>query len=486
MTAPPRVMVVEDIAEIRKRVCTVLERAGYEVVPAVSFGEGRAVIDAMSIDCVMLDISLAGDREDGDPNTRGGVRLMEYIAVNAPNTPVVVVTSDTHAATAASFLQRGVLQYLNKPVPDEVTLHWAAVGIELARSRRIATDGVGVEALPKDGPEWHVGSTPAMLKAEQEVNAVAPTNLPVLIYGRTGTGKEVIARAIRTRSRRARGPFVWINCGSFSQNLIESELFGHEKGAFTGALEKKIGLFEVADGGTIFLDELSSLPKEAQPNLLRVLEDFTIRRVGGTKDIKVDVRVISATNQDLAEMVDEGTFREDLLYRLRVMPIYLPSLSERVPDIPYFATLFLRQEREGVKPPERLTERAITALCQHHWPGNIRELYNAMDRAAVLAAGAPLVDVNLLPPDVIAGGLLSERRNGSSNGARDLSSLDGVLPADLPHDGLDLLAVRDLWERRMMVQALARSDGNQTQAADLLRLTRDRWRSRASKFGIGD
>lgn len=498
MTTPPTVMLVEDTAEIRKRVTTVLERAGYEVVPVVSFGEGRAVIDNMPVDCILLDISLAGDPADGDPAARGGIRLMDYVAATAPNTPVVVVTSDEHAATAVAMLQRGALHYLNKPVPDEVTLHWAAIATELARSRRISTRGVGVEAVPKDGPEWHVGTTPAMVKAEHEVTLAAPTNANVLIFGRTGSGKEVVARAIHRRSRRARGPFVWIDCGSVPQDLIESELFGHEKGAFTGAIDRKIGLFETADGGTLFLDELPSLPLAAQSKLLRALENFTIRRVGGTRDIKVDVRLVSATNQDLEELIEEGAFREDLYYRLRVIPIDLPSLGERVQDIPYFATLFATAEREGVVPPQGLTERAIKALCEYPWPGNIRQLSNAMERAAILANGAPLIDVNHLPHEVVVGGRSDGRSFGGAssgpgigvgggsgaNGAAPVA-IEDTLPHDLPSDGLDLLAARDRWERRMMLQALARTDGNQTQAADLLHLTRDKWRSRMAKFGIG-
>ena len=486
MAPNPTIMVVEDTKAIRDRVCMVLEREGYEAVPVTSYGEGRAVIDAMPIDCVLLDVSLAGDAEDGDPDARGGVRLMGYLHENAPNIPVVVVTSDKTAATAISFLQRGALNYLMKPVPDEVTLHWAAIGAELARSRRIATRGVGVESVPHDGPEWYVGSTPAMRKIEETVNLVAPTNASVLIYGRTGAGKEVVARTIHRRSRRARGPFVWINCGAVPRELIESELFGHEKGAFTGAIERKIGLFEAADGGTLFLDELSSLPLDAQPKLLRALEDFTIRRVGGTTERSVDVRVISATNRALEDMIDDGSFREDLYYRLCVMPIDLPSLNERVADIPFFALHFLTAKREGVTPPEGLTERAINALCEYRWPGNIRQLSNAMDRAAILSAGARLADVNHLSAEIFAGGPSTARRNGSSNGVKELGPADGVLPADLPPEGLDLLAVRDLWEQRMMVQALARMDDNQTRAADLLHLTRDRWRSRAAKFGIRD
>ena len=502
-TAPqsvsPTIMVVEDTKLIRVRVCSVLERAGYEVIPVTSFGEGRAVIDNVPLDFVLLDVSLAGDTEDGDPGQRGGVRLMSYLAEHVPNTPVVVVTSDESAATAISFLQRGALHYLNKPVPDEVTLHWAAIGTELARSRRIATRGVGVEAVGHDGPEWHVGSTPAMLSAEEMVNLVAPTKAAVLINGQTGSGKEVVARAVHRRSTRSNGPFVWINCGAVPQELIESELFGHEKGAFTGAAERKLGLFEVADGGTLFLDELSSLPIDAQPKLLRALEDFRIRRVGGTSDVSVDVRVISATNYDLEDMIEDGTFREDLLYRLSVMPIDLPPLCERVQDIPFFSLLFLTADREGVTAPEGLTERAITALCDFDWPGNVRQLSNTMERAAIMAAGAPLVDVNHLPPEIATRSGSPRRRNGVSSGGTSNGSINGaangaaneaswdllaVPPADLPYEGLDMLATRDAWEQRMMLQALARTDDNQKRAADLLRLTRDRWRSRMSKFGI--
>jgi two-component system nitrogen regulation response regulator GlnG len=279
------------------------------------------------------------------------------------------------------------------------------------------------------------------------------------------------------------------------QELIESELFGHEKGAFTGAIERKIGLFEMADGGTLFLDELPSLPLEAQPKLLRALESFTIRRVGGTREIKVDVRLVSATNKDLEEMIEEGTFRDDLYYRLRVIPVDLPPLAERVPDIPYFATLFATAEREGVTPPKGLTARAIKALCDYPWPGNIRQLSNAMERAAILANGAELIDVNHLPHEIVIGDRIvaGDRAtagygygSGSgANGATAPGALDDTLPVDLPAEGIDLLAARDRWERRMMLQALARTDGNQKQAADLLHLTRDKWRSRMSKFGIG-
>ena len=476
-----RVLVVEDMPLLRERMVRILEGAGYEVLTAPDEPAGRAIVEQQQLDLAFLDLSLSGDEEDLARERRGGYRLFRQLRKLAPGVPTIIVTADDKAATAVDLLQAGAFHYINKPIDKQLLLHLAAVGVELGRARRVRE--AREEAVGRDHVRWHVGPTARMLEAANLVGLFAPTEDSILIQGDTGTGKEVVAKEIHRRSRRANGPFVAVNCAALPKDLLESELFGHEKGAFTGALSRKRGRLELADGGTLFLDELTSMEPGTQAKLLRALQELTFMRVGGEREIRVDVRVIAASNRDVKEAMAAGDFRSDLYFRLCGVPIFIPPLQERVVDIAPLATHFIDQRRASSGLEVRgMSERAALALAGYDWPGNIRELRNVVERATVMAAasGSPCIDVVHLPADIVAGGGAPEE--GSA--AAGAPAAPGGLPADLPADGLDLPAVRDAWEARMMRQALGRTEGKQAPAARLLHLTRDMFRSRMAKFGI--
>jgi transcriptional regulator with PAS, ATPase and Fis domain len=301
---------------------------------------------------------------------------------------------------------------------------------------------------------------------------VAPTNSTVLLGGESGVGKDMIARAIHQHSRRASGPFIKINCTAIPENLLESELFGFEKGAFTGAMTAKPGKFELADKGTIFLDEIGDVPGGVQVKLLRVLQEREFERLGGTKTLKVDVRVVAATNQDLRAALEQGTFREDLYYRLNVVPISIPPLREHKEDIPYLVDHFLaRFARESAKPVTAITPAAMRMLMDFHWPGNIRELENIIERAVALSTGT-MLDVGDIRLDVGPGGAVVV---GPGMAASDASG--AFLPL-----GMTL----EQYEDEIIKEALRRANGNKSQAARLLGLSRNAFRYRLSKLGVPD
>jgi len=319
-------------------------------------------------------------------------------------------------------------------------------------------------------PKAHqlLGRTAAIEEVRLLVDKVAPARTTILITGESGTGKEVVARAIHARGGRADAPFVAINCGAIPEGLIESELFGHERGSFTGAAETRSGLFEVAGAGTLFLDEVGELPPPVQVKLLRALQERKVRRVGGSRDIAVAARIVAATNRDLAEEVKAGRFREDLFYRLNVIQVRLPPLRERRPDLPLFLEHFLASfAAELGRPVPRLSPEAERILLAWDWPGNVRELANVVERAVTLADG-DLVEPAVLPPNM-------------TGRAAPLPAPDATA---LPEDGLDLEAHLDRIERAILEQALARTGGVKTEAARLLSLTFRSLRYRLAKFGI--
>jgi transcriptional regulator with PAS, ATPase and Fis domain len=305
--------------------------------------------------------------------------------------------------------------------------------------------------------------SPKMQEVLATIERVAPTNATVLLGGESGVGKDLIARAIHEKSRRARGPFVKINSTAIPENLLESELFGYERGAFTGAVASKPGKFELADKGTLFLDEIGDVPPATQVKLLRVLQEREFERLGGTKTVKVDVRLIAATNRDLREALEQGTFREDLYYRLNVVPIDIAPLRERKEDIPELVNLFIaRFAGDSGKPVEGITPEALRILTNYHWPGNVRELQNIIERACALAKGT-VIEVADIHLDV--------------RPAKTVNGAVGFLP-----DGMTL----EQWEDEMIQEALRRANGNKSQAARLLGLSRNALRYRLSKIGIAD
>jgi DNA-binding NtrC family response regulator len=461
-----RILVAEDMDAARTYMVGVLEQAGYEVVAARNVPEGRAAIEARMLDMAFLDLGLPPD---------DGRELLAALQSVAPEVPVVIVTADDTAATAVELLQRGAFDYLVKPVDGELVLRRAAQGVELSRARRALGN---LRAVSHRGERpWHVGATPRMQAIEALLDKCAPTPTSVLIQGESGTGKEVVARALHARSKRSGGPFIAINCAALPEQLLESELFGHEKGAFTTALAQRRGMLQLAHGGTLFLDELTSMSPEMQAKLLRALQERSFRRVGGSQEIAVDVRIISASNRDVVEAIRAGAFREDLFYRLCVVTLALPPLRERSLDIPHFVHEFLAELRSEMgSTVTGVTDAALLALARHRWPGNIRELRNAIERACIVANGAERIDVGDLP-DAVRAPPPAPGANGTSPGAAPSP------PARLPAEGLDLKATGGAWEQAMIEQALARTDGNQSAAARLLGLSRDELRYRLEKFG---
>lgn len=383
-----RILFADDEQSLRELVPTELRGMGHEVVVCA---DGNAAIKAMEkgpFDLALLDIRMPGGPD--------GVAVLERIKKASPNTVVVLLTAYADVETAMRAVQLGAFDYVKKPysIPDiETLMH------KVTNRRELENKTLALERRVKaaEGPTILIGDSPAMQAVHKLLARIAPTDSTVLILGETGTGKELVARTIVQMSKRADKPFVPVNCGALTDQLAESELFGHRRGAFTGAERDHKGLFEVAANGTLFLDELGELSKNIQVKLLRFLESREIRRVGETEPFKADVRVLCATNRDLREQVKNDTFREDLFFRVNTFEVRLPSLRERREDIPELARHLLARsaKRDLASSRELLTNDAIDALLEHDWPGNVRELANAMEHALILSGGQPIAADNL-------------------------------------------------------------------------------------------
>jgi len=381
------VLIVDDEDTARSFISAALSDGGFEPLEAGTLKEAHKVIETGSADIILLDLNLP----DGS-----GLSLLDRIALENPSPPVILITAYGEVDTAVEAMKKGAQDFLQKPLDLERLIQ----AVERAREMVALRRELDLLRQSSTGQvEMIVGDTPEMQRVVKEAQRAANSAVSVLITGETGTGKEVLAQAIRTMGPRADKPFIPINCAALPDTMIESELFGHEAGAFTGAQKRKPGLIEVADGGILFLDEISSTKTEMQAKLLRVLEDQSFRRVGGVKEISVDIQILAASNRDLPKMIEEGTFREDLFYRLKVVDLHLPPLRERKMDVPALVGTFIRTiNLRTANNVTDITPRAIDALKAHPWPGNIRELRHVIERA-MLFCDDEVLDLGHLPPE---------------------------------------------------------------------------------------
>lgn len=456
--AAPRILVVDDEPSMREMLKIVLKREGFEVLVAKSGSEALETIKREPVDLLLSDIRM--------PDV-SGVEVLR--AAKAQNRDIVAFMMTAYASTdtAVEAMRLGAVDYFTKPFSmDELKLK---VRHHL-ESHKLKVENLLLKRALETSYEFSniIGRSDQMVEIFKMIDTIAKTNSTVLLTGESGTGKDMVARAIHTHSLRKDQPFVALNCGAVPETLLESELFGHMRGAFTSADSNKKGLVEVAERGTIFLDEIGEMNAAMQVKLLRILQDRKFRRLGGTEEVHADIRVIAATNQDLEKLVAEGKFREDLFYRINVIPIHLPPLRERREDIPLLAERFLsRFALQMEKPVRAISHEAMELLQAYTWPGNVRELENVIERAVALEQ-TPAVLPETLPQHV--------RRGGPAR--------PGPVAADMPEGGIDLEAHVDEIYKDHIVQALKRAGGVQVKAAEMLRMSFRSFRYYAKKFNV--
>jgi two-component system, NtrC family, response regulator PilR len=452
---PVNLLIVDDEASLRDFLSIVFEEEGWNVDTAATLGEAHAAIQRREPDVVLCDLMLP----DGS-----GIDLVREVKTLTPSMVFVMITAHTSTRSAVEALKAGAVDYIAKPFDIEELKIVVRKAVE---RKELEDENLHLRTALEERFTFAniLGKSAKMQEIFSIVQRIAKTMSTVLISGESGTGKELIARAIHYNSDR-RGKFVSINCGALPETLLESELFGHERGAFTGAVRDKRGLFHEADRGTIFLDEIGETSTAMQIKLLRVLQDRVVRKVGSNVEAAVDVRVIAATNRDLAESIREGTFREDLFYRINVIPITLPPLRHRREDIPLLVEHFIEKfcTRMGV-PRKRISSDAMRAIEKYHWPGNVRELENVVERMIALEASEVLTTKSL-PEHVLLGGRIPDAT------------------FELPPEGISLQDHLEAIGKIFMLKALERAGGVQTQAAELLRMSFRSFRYYAKKYGL--
>jgi len=452
-----RVLVADDELNMRRVLEAMLRREGYEVITAANGQEALSGMNA-GVHTVITDLKMP---------VLDGMALLKRLSSDYPDVPVVMITAHGSVENAVEAVKLGAFDYLEKPFEQEQIRQVVAKAMS---TYTLARRDARPEEPSGRGRFRLVGESPAIRQIYAVVEKVANTPSTVLITGESGTGKELIARALHENSSRHGGPFIKINCAAIPKTLMESELFGYEKGAFTGAVGAKPGRFELAHGGTLFLDEIGEIPVEMQVKLLRVLQESEFERVGGIKTIKVDVRLVTATNRDLLQDISAGSFREDLYYRLNVVPIHIPPLRERREDIPLLLDHFLAKFNDRLKKQiGSVSADAISRMVSYHWPGNIRELENMMERT-MLFCESPEIGVSDLPPEI--GGLPAAALPAAAAGAGAASLKEAVR------------AETERVERELIQKALDETGGNVTQAARKLKISRKSLQTKMKELGL--
>ncbi len=437
------ILVIDDEEVLQDVLTSLIQREGHTTHSARTGEEGLALLEREEVDLVVLDLMLPG---------MTGMQVLQRIRERDPDQVIVVITAYSSIEGAIDAMRQGAFHYIPKPFKNEEVLLTLRKGLE---QRRLTAENRSLREQLQQRFSFDkiIGKSKPMQQVFDLIRLAAPSKSNILILGESGTGKELVAKAIHHHSRRAHGPFVTVNSGSMPSDLLESNLFGHVKGAFTGAVSSKKGLFEIAETGSIFFDEIGNIPLDTQAKLLRVIQEREFMRLGGVDTIKADVRVIAATNADLEAEVHAGGFREDLYYRLNVITIALPPLRRRTEDVPLLAHHFLAQyAEENDKPLHDIAPGAMALLMDHPWPGNVRELENVIERAVVLSTG-PVLDVELLPASV-----------------RQPSTAAAAPATNLPSNGLSLKEAVSEYERQLIVKALQMSGGVQKRAAEMLQV----------------
>ncbi len=464
------ILVIDDNQTIREGVAAVLEREGHKLYQAADGNGGVKIFSSRRIDFVVTDLKMEG---------LDGLGVLRAVLQQDAQAVVMVITAYGTVETAVEAMKQGAFDFITKPFTPEVLRAKTEQALSVARLRRESQRLQEENRLLREqlggGLEEMVGVSAAMQAVFEKIRKVAPSDSTVLILGESGTGKELAARAVHQLSRRAAGPFIPVNCGALAETLLESELFGHEKGAFTGALRQKLGRFELADEGSIFLDEIGELSPALQVKLLRVLQEHAFERVGGEETISIDTRVIAATNQDLERKVREGSFRQDLFYRLHIVPIQLPPLRERPGDIPALVEHFLRKlARRTGREIEKVHPEALRALEVYRWPGNVRELENILEQAMVFCPG-DVLEARDLPANILNRPCPLPLVDSSTAGEVRLNVQGATLP--------DIL---DQVEKTLVLQAFQKASGVKTETARLLGIKTSALYYKLDKYGIGD
>ncbi len=445
------ILVVDDDPNIRKILKDLLDKEGFHVLTAPDVDKALTTLDEQDLELIVTDLKMPG---------KSGMDLVTLVKDRKPATPVIMVTAYGDIEAAVAAMKRGAYDFITKPFDENELLNVIKKALSESRKNKELIS-VYFDKADHALPET-IGKAPAIQQVLQTVRKIAPTDSTVLLTGETGVGKELIARAIHLASHRRTYPFVKVNCAAIPETLLESELFGYEKGAFTGAVTNKPGRFEIAQQGTLFLDEIGEIPFHLQAKLLSVLQDKSFERVGGVKTIKVDIRIVAATNQDLQAAVQAGRFRSDLFYRLNVVPIYIPPLRERkddlIPLVDYFLKKFTTKYQRKI---HQILPEVIASLSNYDWPGNIRELENILERMVLMSEGETL-SLDYLPPEIRG----AEARSPAHTLKEKLGDISHVT------------------EKQMIIDALNKTDQNRTKAAELLGISRRTLQNKIKEYGL--